>query len=816
MPEQRRKKDHFQFNKGINTESNEVSFPDGFSTDERNYELLIDGSRKRRKGLAQETGGSSKATGQTIGAGHAYTTYNWRGVGGDPDRNYVVHQIGELLFFTNDAETISTTYHSDAIELTNFIADTGTHAVGDVEDEVCQFSQGRGVLLVTHKHLEPFYIEYNTATDNFTSAQIRLLVRDFDGIDDGVSSQLSPTSLSAEHKYNLRNRGWSTADITEYQANSVGSVYPNKAQVWFKAYRRITDVGFSDLDGIQDFSTAKMQAEAFGQSSAPQGGLLIDPMDTRFSAATGNDGAQVSFTNIEQRGTNTFIQGATLRFTSGSAVHGRTTGDMVTMSGVLLKVARSVYEGDTSLSLDGFYQVTVIDVNNFDITLPPILTGDMTYVITYGQISGATSLARTDGSELAFGPAANAYHAGRAWFAGIQDAQWADTVFFSKIAQKASGFGTCHQATDPTNPEFNQLASDDGGTIVIPNLGQVKRMLPMRDSLLIFSDRGVWEVGGSKRGVFTALEYSVRKITEAECSSDRSPVVIGNRAVYTGPRGIHLIAPNEFTSVLEETNVSEQLIQTLWNAIPSARQAVVQTAYDSALKRIYFLYDNGEATQADESSYTSNTNQFNNALILDLRTGAYYRFQFNTSSTAGLIGLFSITESDESDSNKKIKWTTQSMDSLVTCDLSQTDFLDFNGSESPLPYAITGWDHIGDFQRRRRAPVITVYAKRTETAYTATGDGYDPVNESSNLLTAYWDWTDDSISGKIGSQNETYRHVRGFVPSGTGDVDGYPVVTTRNKLRGRGRVLQLRFDGAATKDSHILGFTVNYKVARGI
>ena len=176
----------------------------------------------------------------------------------------------------------------------------------------------------------------------------------------------------------------------------------------------------------------------------------------------------------------------------------------------------------------------------------------------------------------------------------------------------------------------------------------------------------------------------------------------------------------------------------------------------------------------------------------------------------------SITDSDSSDSNKKIKFTVQSVNNLDSCDLDQSDYLDFDGVESPIPFFVTGWDDVGDFQKRKQAPIITVHAKKTETGYVAAGNGLDPVNESSNLMTAYWDWTDNSVSGKVGSQNETYRHVRAYQPSGAGDTfsDGYPVVTTRNKVRGRGRVLQLRFDGAATKDSHLLGYTTNYKLKR--
>jgi hypothetical protein len=199
------------------------------------------------------------------------------------------------------------------------------------------------------------------------------------------------------------------------------------------------------------------------------------------------------------------------------------------------------------------------------------------------------------------------------------------------------------------------------------------------------------------------------------------------------------------------------------------------------------------------------------------RTTPCVRLQRQSVPDVGILSAFSISDSDSSNSNKKIKWLTQSDDStLVICDLDQSDFLDFDGTESPLPYVVTGWDNIGDIQRRKQAPIITVYAKRTETGYVDNGSGYDATNESSNLLTAYWDWTNDSVSGKIGSQNETYRHTRGFVPASASDVDGYPVVVTRNKIRGRGRVLQLRFDGATGKDSHILGYTTNYKVSRRI
>ncbi len=807
MPEQARKKDFFSFNKGLNTESNEINFPDGFSTDERNYELLVDGSRRRRKGLAQETGGSALATGLTLDSVDGHTTYVWRGVGGDPTKNVIVHQVGYNFWISNDAETISTTYYGEALDLRIFKVNASVVDT-TVKREPCQFARVRGHLLVSQKYLHPFYIKYDSSADEYTLVKLHLKVRDFDGIDDGQGDQVTPAAITDDHRYNLRNRGWIEQDIATFQTNSVGSVYPSKAMLWYRGYRRQTDVLYSDLDGIQLFDTAKLEGEQFGQSTAPQGGLFLDPLDTRYSASTTNEGDEVQIASFAYQSGNPQA-GGVVRITT-STVHGRSTNDFVTISGNAYNTSLALTITLRAIaSLDGFRQITVIDTTNFDVTIPAnngLATVDST--INAGQINGNVSLPKSDGTALSVGPTACAYHAGRCFYAGIEDDQWADTIFFSKIAQKPIAYGICYQEADPTNPEQNALSSSDGGTIVIPNLGVVKRMLPMRDVLLVFSDQGVWEIGGGRRGVFTAGQYSVRKISDAECSSSRSPILVGSRAIYTGPRGIHMIGPNQFTSVLEETSVSEQLVQTLWNDIPVDRQQVVQTVFDSALNRVYFLYS------ASDNTASLLLNHYDNVLVLDLKVGAFYKYDFNSTATVGLLTAYAITEADASNASHKIKWTTRSGNSLVTADLDQTDYVDFDGSESPLPYVVTGWDNIGDFQRRRQAPVITVYAKRTETGYTETGNGWDGDNESSNLLTAYWDWTDDSVTGKIGSQNETYRHVRGFVPSGASDVDGYPVVVTRNKVRGRGRVLQLRFDGAAAKDSHILGFTTNYKVSR--
>ena len=816
-------KNSFQLNKGLNTESNEITFPDGYTVDERNYELLFNGARRRRRGLTEETGGSTKTLADALTTTAVARSYVWRGVGGNPDKNFIVHQIGEKLFFTDDATLISTTYHDDFVDLDAFrVLETTTTA--SIASEPAQFSHGRGHLFVSQKYIIPFYIEYDATNDRFDAVRIDLTVRDFDGIDDALPMQSKPLSLTADHNYNLRNRGWPAADIVLYQTDGDNSTnkYPAKSMHWYRGYRRQTNVVYSDLDGVQVFEYNKSDGEVLSQSSAPQGSLFLNPLDTQFSSSTTNEGQEIAISTWAVQGTATDPRlQATWTARISATGHGRETNDVVQISGNVVKW-KHVFGGNTVFywSLDGSYAITKQGDDAFDITVDRISLFWSDWYPGGGQnfqtgiLNGNVALPKSDGVAATQGPTAIAYHAGRVWYAGIAEKEWSDTIFFSKIAQRAIGYSRCYQENDPTDPDFNSLSSSDGGTIVIPNLGNVKRMLTYGSGLLIFSDQGVWEIGGGQRGLFTAKAYSVNKITEDECSSSYSPVVIGDRVIYTGPRGIHQIQPNEFTGATESVNISEQLVQTLWNDIPSANQKVVQTVYDSARKRVYFLYgDTGDSI-----------NVYANALVYDLRLKAFYKFAFNVTATAGPMTAYAITDADSSESNQKVKWlcmlTTTTVD---MCDMNQSAYLDYDGAEAPLPYMITGWDNLGDFQRRRQTPIITVFSKRTLTGFSAAGSGLDADNDSSTLMTAMWDWTEDpasaNITGKTGSQNEVYRAPRAFQPSGVGTLvavpandDGYPVYTTRNKVRGRGRVLQLRFDGAATKDSHLLGFSTNYEL----
>lgn len=818
--EQQTSKNLFRLNGGLNTEFNELGFPDGYSTDEANYELLLDGSRRRRKGLAEESGGAARTV-ATHTTSEFHQTYLWRNVGGDPTKDILVYKKGAVLHLTPADETVSDGWVDVEINVTDFKTSGATTANSD--NAPLSFTQGRGRLLVTGQYVYPFYVEYDATADEYSATKINVRVRAFDTIDDGTAITNEPTAspIPDDHRYNVRNRGWTEADLTSF--NSL-SKWPARNALWYKGYRRTIDTTtdttaiLAEKDGVLAWDSTLMDAEVFGQSSAPVGSLFLNPHDSTYAIAAGESSESYNITSWEVADETTTPWVITLTLDGNHGYSGPPYDEFTITGNSFAYIGTSGGRDFKSTdSLDGTWTPTSYPAaNTIRFTWDGIANwsswtgGGSAPVGQEGLIDGGT-IVRSTGIEHDDSLRAIEWHAGRAFYAGFANKEWADSLFFSQIVDNPNKYGKCYQEADPTDENFNALVASDGGEIIMPGMGGVIELVSLRNNLLVFSSDGVWEVSGG-RGVFAANNFQVRKLTDEGCSSSTSIVKIESAAMYTGPGGIYLIAPNQYTGLLEVTNVITQTIQTKWNSVVTSAQEACQAFYDDALKRVYFMLRT--EWDSDEGDYVAGAaNEYDEILVFDTKISAWYRYVFRE---AGLLTGCAIPTADDPSTSKKAKFIYKATSTTVkVADFAQTSFDDWSTTHSqPVPYMYTAWDNIGDFQRRRQAPIITVFSKRTETGYVDNGTGWDPTNYSSTLMSGYWDWTNDAVSNKITATQEVYRKVRDFAPAAATDVDGYPVVVTRNKLRGRGRVLQLKFEGAADKDSHILGFTTNYKVSR--
>lgn len=284
-------KAYIDFAKGLNTEASLINFPDGFSTDEENYTLLINGSRRRRLGIDLETDGSDYTLGYSYVAGDAVRSFDWENVAGNPSLNFVVVQVGYYLHIYRDTDVASTNKSTTEIDLRSYKISGATD--DEVADNACDMAYGRGHLFVTHRYLQPFWVKYTNDTDTFTITSITVEERDFEGVDDGYSNSAQPTSAVATHTYNLQNRGWTDAQISAFQTSQ--SRQPSKAMIpWLGLERPLelygsgsTQTAVYNEDGVRQFSPEKLVAELFQDASAPQGHFIRNPFDTTSTPISG-------------------------------------------------------------------------------------------------------------------------------------------------------------------------------------------------------------------------------------------------------------------------------------------------------------------------------------------------------------------------------------------------------------------------------------------------------------------------------------------------------------------------------------------------
>ena len=446
-------------------------------------------------------------------------------------------------------------------------------------------------------------------------------------------------------------------------------------------------------------------------------------------------------------------------------------------------------------------------------------------------------------------PSAISFYAGRVWYAGISSTPSAGpslngSVWFSQSLTALEKAGKCHQEADPTSENISDLIDTDGGVIEIPEAGSILKLVPLRDSLVVFADNGVWQISGGGLA-FSGTNFQVDKITTVGATNAGSVIAVEAVAVYWTTSGIYILEAQTATHILGARSLTEESIQTLYNAIPSVARLHVTGSYDEAAKRIAWLYN--DTTDYDGVSYRY---KYNKELVFDGVLKAFYLHEISDLATltpyvAGVITSPSLLIGDTpyqvqasgvdvqaSGVDVEVTLTTPIRGALSTkylCvepqdatnskvtwgEYSNTSFLEWEQADSTgitfLSYLITGYELFGDMSRKKYVPYITCHFLRTETGFVENAQGgLDPNNPSGCYLQAQWEWSNSAAGGRWGTAQQVYRLPRLYIPSGAGDLfdDGFSVCTTKSKLRGRGQSVSLYFYSEEGKDCHILGWSM--------
>jgi hypothetical protein len=279
MPRSRGDKEYILPTKGLNTEANLLHFPQEFSPSLLNMEIDYDPQVVRpRKGITVSGEERLAETRNADAHDVAISAHLWEAVGNDPDKNFVVVQVGRYLYFFDDdgLSNPTTAVHNERVDLNDLISGTTAGTLALAESTRLNYATIKGKLVITAKPIDPTILQYNGV--NVTVHAINLKQRDMLGVDDGLETDEHPSTLTDDHRYNLLNQGWykqrrltsgsatESDPIAEY--NTTWSEYPSNADiVW---------VGMVDSSGDLIFDAEFLRDQTFGSTPAPKGHYVVD------------------------------------------------------------------------------------------------------------------------------------------------------------------------------------------------------------------------------------------------------------------------------------------------------------------------------------------------------------------------------------------------------------------------------------------------------------------------------------------------------------------------------------------------------------
>jgi hypothetical protein len=580
------------------------------------------------------------------------------------------------------------------------------------------------------------------------------LIRDFEGLDDELAVDEEPSTLSAEHHYNLKNQGWvpttpstglvsvslfgkykavpgvaTTADpITEYKT-AIGR-YPGNNKQWFLGKTEVEEGAYKP----GDFNPVLLNKAHVGTSRAPRGHYIVNAFNIDRSAVSGVGGLPSDVKNYGP---------ASVAFFSGRAWWFARNG--VYFSQIMTnknKAGQCFQEADPTaediselVASDGGY----IPIPAADEILRGIEIGNG--IMAFAR-NGVWLISGTDR-----GFSATEYQVTKVSSIGtdapLSIVMAGDVIYWwSKV-----GIQRTTQATGQFGPIPGAYSSENISADTVDTL--FKEVSPdSRRFVKGVFDPATETVYWTYKTDSFSFNYGYNRFLNLDLR-------IGAFYPWSLPAGNYPFITGLFLT--PELNL-------LSNASPVTASGSAVTASGVAV-----------TAQATELSAKATFLYF----ICAVNQGAAYRFT---------LGNFS--------NDEFVDWESYDATGVV-----YTSFVE------------SGFELLDDAFRKKQIVYMTVLFRQTEENYVADGDDYTADKPSSCYLTVKWDWTTSGDTGKWSQKRQVYRHRRLPLvdPLDLTFNTGTKVVYTKNKIRGTGRALQFRLEtNERGKNFDLLGWQASY------
>ena len=730
------------FNKGIITEASPLTFPENASIDEDNFVLNRNGSRSRRLGIDYESGYTLTSTGLSASEiqSSKQSAHIWPTPGGDTTRSIGVIRVYNKLWFI---DLLSSSPSSNLLNGGSAITLAGL-ANNDIETAVVNNS-----LVIVSKDLPlPILLTYNSSADTVTQAQVSISIRDIWGVNDGLLINERPTTLSATHKYNLRNQGWSTKIVTTAPADAIDKTftdlafYPSNGDTWHLG--RDTNPSSATY---QAYVPATLVKNSVSNSLVSRGSYIIDAFTRGAQRATlsGLSGLPVdkengTFTTVASYASRIFYSGISSSVTDPDSKSPNYSG-FVFFSQVVTdnsKIGKCYQEADPT---DEFIN-DLVDSDGGTIQIP-----DVTNIV---------KIAASQSSLLVF----------------AENGVW-------EIYGDTNGFVA-------TSFQANKISTN--GVL------NAKAIVEANGSFIYWSKSGIYALASDKvSGRFSAqnisltsiqtLYLNIPELAKNNCKSfydekenrvrwlynDLDDYADGN---YINKYNRELILDLTLGSFYTHT------IKSLASNSPYVTDYVAIPGYSITTSTVDVVVGGNtvEITSGDD-------------VVIDTDISVNRTTQFSFLSFTG---------------------TSFTLSKYSNTTFSDWDLAGGGTGVDYVSYLTTGYELFNDVVRNKQAPYVFFYFERTEDGFELDGVNLELSNPSSCLVQAQWNWANSANSGKWGNQFQAYRLLRNYIPSGIADPFDYGegVIVTKNKLRGSGKTLSLYIRSEVGKDMRILGWGV--------
>jgi|TARA_Y100000310_G_scaffold75259_1_gene71510 hypothetical protein len=784
------------FTRGLITEASPLTYPENAASEFQNLDINFGGRVRRRLGLDTENNGGyfANPNEEDIDTGAAISSFEWKAVGGQGDRNFQVIQIGYLLYFFDLAQaTFSPAvvtassgrifYHG----VTDPALDLSTFKVGTTITKFeMGFASGKGFLFVASPDIETVAIKYtpdSPGTPDFEVTQINIEIRDFDGIDESASLAVDerPQTLSKNHLYNLRNQGWPQEfrcarrvdghkgsvnfDPVEYckvggfydEPYNMLLAYPSNADIIYLGKMTAAD----DPENVASFHPSLMLKQNMGTTQAPRGHFILNAfLRDRTSAG----GAEVI--GMTQEAAIAERSGA-VAFFGGRAWYAGTPnediGSNVYFSQLLTNIAKAgkcYQEQDpTAENLN-----SLLDTDGGVIPIPDV--GQIIKMVTFADqllifaSNGVWSI--RGGADSGFTPSAFTIdfitNVGPISVSSIVEidngiSYWADNGIYI-LAKTDTSINLV-----PTNITENTIETTYSAIDAVSK--KLVRSLYDRDTKKIF-----W--------AYNSSPVASTSTTDTQYKFDRFLIFnVKIQAFYE-----YTVASLTGSSGWESPFVCEIVRKASTNIVPSTEG----------------VFHNGEVVTVNVDPVTVTEN------LLETNTNAALKFlylQKNPTSTSNYRFFFA----EFRDTNFK-DWATTAGGHHELTPNAGGDF------ESALE---TGFELLGDVAREKQIKWLMLHFDRTEQNFVVSGDDVDYDFPSSALVRVKFDFTSTATAGRWSDEYEAYRLIRDYWPDGVEAFDySFDVISFKQRVRGHGRSVAYRVRSSSGKDLRLLGWDAEF------